>query len=201
MALPKGAINTQPDNVNFLSPLGYRFSIRKLPHVNYFVQTANIPNVQLGVAELPGPFVNHPIAGDHLVYSEFELNFKIDEDMQNYVELYNWMTELGFPESFSQAKHIYDKQDKLTAVDSMGEGPYSDGTLTILNSAMRPSLSVTFEQCFPIALSDITFTTTAGSVDYLECTCSFRYSLFKIARISSGGNTDTAEAPVLNAPR
>ena len=85
MALSKGVLNSQPDNVNFLSPLGYRFSIRKLPHVNYFVQTANIPNVQLGVAELPGPFVNHPIAGDHLVYSEFELNFKIDEDMQNYM--------------------------------------------------------------------------------------------------------------------
>ena len=200
MVTTNGALNTQPDNVNMLSPLGFNFSIKKMPHVNYFVQSVNIPSVQLGDVEIPNPFIALPMIGDHLRFGELQLSFKVDEDMQNYVELFNWITELGFPESFEQSKHIYNKGREVPGQGALpstvGEGPFSDATLTILNSAMNPNLQVQFEDCYPLSLSDVQFTSTAGSVDYLECVCSFRFKLFRILRLGSGGVTETQNAPV-----
>ena len=150
MAVPSsGALNDQPNNVNFLSPLGFNFAIKKLPNTNYFVQAVNVPSVQMGDAIMPTPFVNIPTIGDRISYAEFQVSFKVDEDLRNYIELYDWMVQLGFPEDFSQAKNIYEKQNN---VDFMAEGPYSDATITILNSAMRPNLEVLFEDAYPISL-------------------------------------------------
>ena len=194
MAVPSsGALNDQPDNVNFLSPLGFNFSIKKLPNTNYFVQSINVPSVQMGEALMPTPFVNLPNPGDRITYAEFQVSFKVDEDLRNYIELYDWMVQLGFPEDFAQAKNIYDKQ---RSVDWVADGPYSDATLTILNSAMNPNLEVVFEDAFPIALSDLQFSATAPSVDYIECQVTFRYKLFRILRLASSGTVDTQSTNV-----
>lgn len=194
MAVPSsGALNDQPDNVNFLSPLGFNFAIKKLPNTNYFVQAVNVPSVQMGDAIMPTPFVNIPTIGDRISYAEFQVSFKVDEDLRNYIELYDWMVQLGFPEDFSQAKNIYEKQNN---VDFMAEGPYSDATITILNSAMRPNLEVLFEDAYPISLSDLQFSATSPSVDYIECQVTFRYKLFRILRLESAGTVDTQSTNV-----
>ena len=134
-----GALRDQPDNTQFLSPLGFNFSIKKLPNTNYFVQAVNVPTVQMGDAVLPTPFVNIPTIGDRMAFAEFQLSFKVDEDMKNYIELFDWMVQLGFPEDFAQSKNIYEKQ---RSVDFLADGPYSDATVTILNSAMQPNVEV-----------------------------------------------------------
>ena len=189
MAVPSsGALNDQPDNPNFLSPLGFNFSIKKLPNTNYFVQSVNVPSVQMGDAVMPTPFVNIPAIGDRIAYAEFQVSFKVDEDLRNYIELYDWMVQLGFPESFDQAKNIYGTG---TSVDFRIDGPYSDATITILNSAMRPNLEVLFEDAYPISLSDLQFSATSPSVDYIECQATFRYKLFRILRLGSSGTVDT----------
>ena len=119
-----GALNNQPDNVNFLSPVGFNFFIKKLPNTNYFCQAVNIPSVQLGDADIMTPLVRLPLIGDHLEYGLINVNFKVDEDMTNYVELYNWITQLGFPESTDQSKFIYEKAQATpsTAAGSGGSG-------------------------------------------------------------------------------
>jgi|TARA_R110001583_G_scaffold5079_5_gene28044 hypothetical protein len=194
LAVPSsGALNDQPNNVNFLSPLGFNFAIKKLPNTNYFVQAVNVPSVQMGDAIMPTPFVNIPTIGDRISYAEFQVSFKVDEDLRNYIELYDWMVQLGFPEDFSQAKNIYEKQNN---VDFMAEGPYSDATITILNSAMRPNLEVLFEDAYPISLSDLQFSATSPSVDYIECQVTFRYKLFRILRLESAGTVDTQSTNV-----
>ncbi len=202
-----GALNNQPDNVNFLSPVGFNFFIKKLPNTNYFCQAVNIPSVQLGDADIMTPLVRLPLIGDHLEYGLINVNFKVDEDMTNYVELYNWITQLGFPESTDQSKFIYDKAQATPStaagsggsglnLDFLGDGPYSDAVLSVLNSAMKTNLEIQFEDCYPNSLSDIQFTTTAGSVDYLECTATFKFKLFKVFRHGSAGFEDTQTAPV-----
>jgi len=189
LAVPSsGALNDQPDNPNFLSPLGFNFSIKKLPNTNYFVQSVNVPSVQMGDAIMPTPFVNIPTIGDRITYAEFQVPFKVDEDLRNYVELYDWMVQLGFPEDFAQAKNIYGEPN---SVDFRVDGPYSDATITILNSAMRPNLEVLFEDAYPISLSDLQFSATSPSVDYIECQATFRYKLFRILRLASSGTVDT----------
>ena len=95
MAVPSsGALNDQPDNPNFLSPLGFNFGIKKLPNTNYFVQSVNVPSVQMGDAIMPTPFVNIPTIGDRITYAEFQVSFKVDEDLRNYIELYEILNSM-----------------------------------------------------------------------------------------------------------
>ena len=66
----------QPTNQNFLSPLGAKFEIKKLPTVNFFIQQVSLPSVQMG---------------------------EVDEDAKNYIEMYNWMRAIMRVDGFDDA--------------------------------------------------------------------------------------------------
>ena len=162
-------VSTEPTNKNFLSPLGFRFSIKKTPNVNYFVQQVSMPSVSFSSAEMPTPFQRIPIAGTTLEYGELSVIFKIDEDMQNYLELYNWLTSISFPDNFGQ----YPGERNV----------YSDATLTILSSAYRAKHEVVFRDLYPVDLSGFTMMSTASDVDHVECTATFKYRVFDIVTL------------------
>lgn len=132
------------------------------------MQSASLPSVSLGEANVPTPFIRQPFAGDHIDYGTLSITFKIDESMESYMEIYNWMIGIGKPENYDQYK----------AIDSRptGEGVYSDVTLTVLSSAMRPLHEIIYQNAFPIQLTDVTFDTRANDVDYVEATATFRFS-------------------------
>lgn len=170
-------LNNDPTNKNFLSPLGFRFSIKRAPHVNYFVQSVSIPNITLGSTSLPTPFSRIPIAGDHLLFGPFNVTFKVDEDLKNYLEIYDWLIKVGFPDSFDQYRAL----DNTNATNDAGT--YSDLTLLILSSSKNPTYEITFLDAYPTSLTDITFDTRVPDVDYVECTATFDYRKFKITAV------------------
>ena len=104
------AIDNTPSNRNFLSPLNFKFTIKKAPHVNFFIQKVNIPQIDLKPPIVPNQFVNVPIPGDHIDYSTLNITFKVDEDLQNYLEIHNWIKELGKPKDFDGYKAISEKR-------------------------------------------------------------------------------------------
>lgn len=171
------AIDNTPVNKNFLSPLNFKFSIKRSPHVNFFIQKVNIPSINLSSPEYPNPFVKAPIPGEHLDYGTLEITYKVDEDLQNYLELYNWIIALGKPENYDQYKNI---QNKLVGT---GEGIYSDITLMILSSTKMANYEVMFADAFPVSISPIVFNTTDSDVNYIESSATFRYTLFNINNI------------------
>ena len=65
----------QPTNRNFLSPVGFKFAISKIPKVDFFANQANIPGIDLGYAEQPTYLKDLPIPGDKISYSDFNLRF------------------------------------------------------------------------------------------------------------------------------
>lgn len=162
-------LNVYPDNVNFLSPLGFRFFVKKLPNVNFFTQSANIPSITLGTVTQPTPFINIARPGDKLSFGELRLSFRVDEDMKNYMEVYNWLNGLGRPDSFQQYADIQATNEVI-----------SDGVLTILNSAKSPIAEVTYQGMFPTSLGEINFTTEDTEVSYISCDVTFTYQKFVI---------------------
>lgn len=162
-----GAIANQPDNTNYLSPIGFNFSIQKIPHANYFLQSANLPSVQLGDLETPSPFVSIPQIGDHLRYGDLFITFKVDEDMKNYLEIYNWIMSLGYPDSIGQTSN---KEVRS----------YSDATLQILNSNFNPNGQITFKGAFPVSLSGLEFNAANTDVEYFTAQAVFKYQIYKI---------------------
>ena len=90
-------LQRQPTKLDYAEPTKFRFSISKLPKVEYFCTAANIPGISLGSAEQPTPLKDIPIPGDKLSYDNLEITFLIDENLENYREIHGWLTGIGFP--------------------------------------------------------------------------------------------------------
>jgi hypothetical protein len=160
-------------NKNFLSPLGFSFTIKKAPAFSAFVQSINIPSVNLGVAQVPTKLHNIPYGGDHLEYGEVSAIFRVNEDMSNYLEIFNWIIGIGFPSRHEQYKELVSQPIET------GDGVYSDASLIVYSSAKNPLVKVDFVDLFPISVTDINFTASDTTLEYVECTATFRFTDFK----------------------
>jgi hypothetical protein len=163
-------------NKNFLSPINFKFAIKRAPHVNFFVQGVNLPGLSLPDIDVSNPLIRVPYPGDHLLYDELDLSFKVDEDLKNYMEIHEWLRALG--------KRSYDEYKTLTQkISTTGEGIRSDMTLTVLTSNRNANYSVTFKDAFPIKLSGINFDVTSSDVDYVQASATFRYVTYDITKV------------------
>ena len=167
---------TDITNKNFLSPINFRFAIKRAPHVNFFVQGVNLPGLSLPDIDVSNPLIRVPYPGDHLLYDELDLSFKVDEDLKNYMEIHEWLRALG--------KRSYDEYKTLTQKTSTtGETIRSDMTLTVLTSNRNANYSVTFKDAFPIKLSGINFDVTSSDVDYVPASATFRYVTYDVTKV------------------
>lgn len=158
---------------NYFSPLEFLVSIKRLPNVEFFTQRASIPSISATPVEIPNVFNRMYQTPDKLNYDNFNFSFIIDENMSNYLEVFNWMKGITFPENFNQFKTTNDSRD----------GIISDVTLVVLNSNKNGSIKIDFKNCFPIALSEVTLDTTQTDIIYPEATVTFQYDYFDIELI------------------
>ena len=165
---------------NFLSNLGFRFALSRTPEMNFFVQSVTLPAIDLGQFDLEDPFVRLPQPGTKLNFNPLNLTFLVNEDMDNYLEIFDWLNGLGFPENFNQYTNFVGNQG---AVGPTSTQEFSDGSLLILSSHKNASIKVNFQDMFPISLSDLTFDSTLTDVEYLRATVTFRYRLYTIEKI------------------
>ncbi|BCU97050.1 MAG: hypothetical protein CM15mV15_0020 [uncultured marine virus] len=98
---------TQISNRNFLSPGGFRFTLAKYPKIAYYCQSANIPAISVGELTQPTPFRPIPFEGV-LNYQTLSLRFLVDEGLENYLIIHNWMRGLGVPEKFKERQDMLD---------------------------------------------------------------------------------------------
>jgi len=171
------AIDNTPENKNFLSPLGFKFTIKKAPHVNFFIQNVNIPSISITNVNVGNPFVKIPHSGEQMEFGDLQITFKVDEDMANYLELFNWIVSLGKPDNYTGYAALA-AQPLIS-----GLGISSDISLIILDSHKNSNMEIIYRDAFPISLGNLDFNTVDSSVDYISCTASFKYTLFSIDTI------------------
>ena len=166
-----------PANIIPLSPNGFLFSIQKLPELNFFAQSVNLPGITLGAPEFGNPFQTQPIPGESLTYAQLTVQFLIDSDMLNYQALYNWIVALGFPNSYEQYTTF--RNDDARGITSELATNYSDATLQILAGNNQVVQTVQFVDLFPIAIDSLQFAGTNTDVQYLIGNATFRYGYYK----------------------
>ena len=105
--------SNQIENRNFLSPIGFKFTLSKTPKVTFFSNSSRIPEISLGTALQPSYLKDIDIPGDKLQYGEFSLRFLVDENLENYMSIHNWLTGLGYPETTEQFKKATTDADGL----------------------------------------------------------------------------------------
>ena len=170
---------------NYLRPNAFRFSIKNLPSVAFTCQSANLPSLALGYTTQPTPFLDIPHVGDKNQFGDFTIRFIITEDMSNYIELYEWLVALGFPNDYNQYRNFAGESlNRFPFVKDALGGPiavaYSDATLTILDSNNVPKTNINFKDAFPVAIEALDFDITSSSVEYFVGIASFKYKLFDI---------------------
>lgn len=171
----------QLTNKNFLSPIGFLFVLDKARNVSFLCQKAEIPPVTLGEVSIPTRgMVPIPVEGN-IRYGDFTIEFIVDEDLKNYMEIHNWMRALGTPQGFKERRDWIDKYSDLPSQDPR----FSDATLQVLNNNNIANFDVVFKGLFPVDLSTLSFDVTGSDNDYFVATATFKYTLYEIRNVNS----------------
>ena len=172
--------DTQIANRNFLAPVGFKFSLSKFPKVDFFCNSARIPEITLGTAIQPSYLKEIDIPGEKLIYGDLSIRFLVDEQLENYVAVHNWLTGLGFPETPQQFIN------KTTDTDGIRdlEEQFCDGGLHILSSNLRDVAIVKFKNLFPVSITSLNFDATETDINYFTASASFRYTVYNIVDTS-----------------
>ena len=172
---------TQLSNRNYLSPIGFKFIVTKVPKADFFSNSASIPGINLGFAQQPTYLRDIPVPGDKLSYEDFTLRFFVDENLENYLEVHKWLRGLGYPDSLSEFAEL--KNEDKYIQDPSGRSPYneySDASLLIYNSSFNVIARVNFRDTFPVGLSPIKFDATQEDIKYVTAEATFKYSIYDI---------------------
>ena len=197
----------QPTKFDYAEPTKFKFTIIKLPKVEFFVTTANLPGISLGVAEQITPLKDIPLPGDRLQYDTLNVQFLVDENLENYREIHGWLTGVGFPKNYEQFQNVQGAAtDRYPTTENVGTskelgavkksiqdegGLYSDATLFVLTSKNNSNLEVRFRDLYPISLSGLDFNQQATDVNYLTASVTFEYKIYEFANVGGSATIET----------
>jgi hypothetical protein len=146
-------------NVSMLTPLGFRLTInaQEFRNVEYFCTSANLPSISLPSVSTNYRNIYPNMSGESLKYDPLSITFIVDEELKNYLEIYNWI--------YHNARE--------------NDTKYRDMTLSILTNQNTKNKQVQFMSVIPTSLSAIEFNTQTTEIEYLSCTVEFVYTAFK----------------------
>jgi len=164
----------QVKNRNFLSPAGFKFTLTKAPKVDFFSKSVSIPNLTLGAAIQTNYLRDIPVPGDKLQYGDLDIDFFIDENLENYLEIERWMRALGYPESLEEAVDLNPENTTLLGAAR------SDGSILVYNSSFNAIAKITFKDLFPVSLTPVPFSADVTDINYIVATATFKYTIFNV---------------------
>jgi len=156
---------------NYLSLTNFTISIEKLPNVEFFTQKLDIPAITATASEIGTPLASIYEYGNRIEYGDLTTTMIVDENMNNYKEILNWIEGVGAPESSTQNK-------LFTA-----NGHESDIIVTITNSHKNPNIRFIFKNCFPTSLGGISLDVNVTDVAYATTTVNWRYDTFTMEQL------------------
>ena len=200
MAVDTSQLSRQPTKLDYASPTQFRFGIHQLPKVEFFAVTATLPAIALSDVVIPTPFKSIPMQGDQLTFDNLTISFIVDEFLENYLSIHEWLTAIGFPKTrkqFSDFKTNISntpasaRSSASTSSDigdvqsaSPANALFSDATLTIISNKNNPIVNVTFRDLYPVAMTALDYNQGATDVEYLTASVDFAYQLYEVETIT-----------------
>jgi hypothetical protein len=174
------AKDSSPCNQDLLQSAKFILSFPRLTAVQFFCQAANVPGLLCNPAIQATPFSDLPIAGDKLVYGTLDVEFLLDEELQTWISIHDWMRGLSFPAEFEEYKNLkhlsrYSEQVKYPQ--------YADAELISLSASGQPLVKFHFIELFPISLSRIEYDIRIGSEKTMTATSSFKFKRYNIIKV------------------
>ncbi len=196
MVTAQSPLARQPEQLDYASPTQFRFGIHQLPKVEFFTVSANLPGVSVPTTTLATPFTDISIMGEKTEFENLSISFIVDEYLENYISLHNWLTGIGFPKSRSQFSTFRDVTSKTpdsqkgvsTDIGDVKQSTpdkamYSDAFLMVLSNKNNPIVEINFHNIYPTSLSGLDFTQTATDVEYMTASAEFAYQIYEITTL------------------
>ena len=146
-------------NKSLLSKNNFRLLIDKVPNVEFFVKSVNIPGLQFTeTVAAAGIGLDAFFPGDKISFEALSVSFLVDEDLQNFKEIFDWMDSIVPVSDPSDFKHYVSAKSTTTGESSAIDNDlnqYSDITLVTNTNKNIPNKYFRFHDAFPISLSGI----------------------------------------------
>lgn len=158
----------QPINSNLLQSTKFMLNFARIPDTTFFCQSVALPGLNLSEVIQETPFVTQYRHGDKLQYDPLTVTFLIDEYMNSWKNIHDWLRGMGkikFPE-YKKLKTEF--------------GIYSDASLTILSGKNNPVIRFSYFNCFPTSLSAVNFSATDDGGQTITADATFRFDYFDI---------------------
>ena len=138
------AFTRNPTNPNFLQPNKFILNFTRAPALRYFCQTVTVPGIATTEIPQTNPFVEIYVPGEKAVYDVLNITFMVDENLESWREIHDWIRAMTFPYSYAEYRSLAN----LNPYNQKGQPQYSDATLTLLSSANNPILDFKFYDFF-----------------------------------------------------
>lgn len=173
---------TQNLGQSLLQPTQGQLTFSRVPNTTFYLQQTSVPGIVSSPATQPTPFTNLPVPGNKIEFTPLQVVFLLDEKMNSWYDIYNWMTGLGRAQSYDDYANLAANAPK----NSLGiRPPYSDAVLTIFTAKNNPALQFAFSDCFPVELGGVQIDFREDAEVILTATAVFRYSVYTFSQISS----------------
>lgn len=150
------------DNKNFLSPVSFKVTIdtEEFANLEYFCISATVPGITLPEINLPFRGHQNTVAGETLDYPPFDMRFIVNENLENYIELFNWI-------KFNSLNSEFKKKDIHLHIASSHNNIIKIGR---------------FVDAHPVALGAFEFDSQNTDIEYVAMDATFRYSYFEFIK-------------------
>ena len=190
----------EPTVFDYAQSNQFKVYIPIFPLVEWFVVSCNVPGITMGQGVLPTPLVDIPIVGEKLTYDQFSMTFLVDEKLENFMELHNWLINMAPPQNTNQfmartSEYVLPtgqntkfypagNDDSQTATGSTSDRQlYCDITLFILSSKNNPVATVVMRDAFPVSLSSLDYSQQDTDTNYVQCNVTFVYPFYTIQAV------------------
>lgn len=173
VSLSEGGSKTLTTNLNYLQPSGFTVSIDRAncPNFQYFIQSVSHPGADVNATELPYRNVTSiPLAGDKITYGSLSLQVIVDEDMNSYQEMQEWL------EYIVNVGHV----SKRDAIVNDIRSTYGDIVVNINSSHNNKVRQIKYHDAIPTSLGGIELASTTGGTEYITFNAEFRFTQFEI---------------------
>ena len=181
----------QPTNLDYADPTKFRFQCVKIPKVEFNTIQCNVPGITLTELVQPTRLQQIRIPGNDLTFEDLTIQFIVDEDLETYTQIHDWMAALA--QMYSDDKYralITEGQDRMplsqqqTSTDAGRPGIstpdgaiFADAKLTILTSRFISKIEINFQDIYPKSLSALDYNQNLTDTEYLIATCTFGYKI------------------------
>ena len=160
------------ENFNYMQPTSFKLVIdrRNYPNLEFFCQNVTHPGMIMTPVELPvRRLAGLPFPGDTLTFNELSTNILLDENLESYTEMFNWIRRL-------LENNMFDRN----ASGKSSQPNYADITLSILSSHNNQTKQVRYIDCVPTSLGDINFQSTSSGQEFITFAATFRFNYFEL---------------------